>query len=38
MERIRKVPMFGPLDSSIDCVGLFGSHTDWPVAGISWIA
>ena len=38
MDRILKVPMFGPLDSSIDWVGLLGSQTDCPVAGSSWIA
>jgi hypothetical protein len=30
--------MFGPVDSSIETVGLFESQADWPVAGINSMA
>ena len=38
VERIRKVPMLGPVDSSIDWVGLLESQNEWPVAGTSSMA
>ena len=43
VERIRKVPVFGPLGSSMLAIGpgppgSSVSHSDWPVAGNSSIA